>query len=172
MGARFEIEREVQKIYIAYYGRPADPEGQEFWAQLLEGNGGDLSTIIDAFGNSEEFNTQYGGFSGSELIHNLFQQLFGRDADDEGLQFYLGLLESGAKSLASISLDILNGAQNDDFVIVGNKLSYVEEFTLKIKVQNKDYDSEIAIRTPPDEAERKAQRWKVAAQGGSRPRLS
>ena len=80
MSNRYETEREIQKIYIAYYGRPADPEGQQFWADQLEASGGDLSAIIDVFGDSDEFQDVYGELSIVELVNNLFQQLFGRDA--------------------------------------------------------------------------------------------
>ncbi len=137
MSANYEFEREIQKIYIAYYGRAADPEGQQFWAEQLQSAGGDLTAIVDAFGNSAEFQAVYAGQEPEQLINNLFQQLFGRDADDEGLGFYQDLLENGGKSLASISLDILKGAQNDDLSVVDNKLNYVEEFTLKIQLKNK-----------------------------------
>jgi len=145
MAAKYEFEKEIQKIYIAYYGRAADPEGQDFWAQQLEAAGGDLYAIVDAFGNSEEFQNTYGEQEDRDLVNNLFQQLFGRDADAEGLEFYVGLLQSGGKSLASISLDILNGALNSDQSIIDNKLQYVEEFTLKIKVKNKGYDDSVAV---------------------------
>lgn len=42
----------VQYAYIAFYGRPADKAGQEWWAEQLDANGGDLSAIIDAFSTS------------------------------------------------------------------------------------------------------------------------
>ena len=40
----------IQSLYVAYYGRPADPAGLEFWANLLDQAEGDLSGIINAFG--------------------------------------------------------------------------------------------------------------------------
>ncbi len=38
----------VQKIYIAYYGRPADPLGLDYWASALDAASGDLTAIINA----------------------------------------------------------------------------------------------------------------------------
>jgi hypothetical protein len=46
---------DVQKIYIAYYGRPADAVGLAFWESQLEATGGNLSAIIVSFGASPEF---------------------------------------------------------------------------------------------------------------------
>ena len=117
----------------------------EYWASRLDEAGGDLSAIIDAFGTSQEYQEAFGDLSEEELVNNLFLQLFNREADEEGLAFYTTLLESGTKSLASISMDILNGAQNDDAVILDNKLKWVEEFTLKIEVENKEYDDAAAV---------------------------
>jgi hypothetical protein len=37
---------DVQKIYIAYYGRPADAVGLAFWESQLEATGGNL---VDKF---------------------------------------------------------------------------------------------------------------------------
>ena len=51
----------VQKAYIAYYGRPADPAGLAFWASDLEANGLRLERIINAFGNSAESQALYSG---------------------------------------------------------------------------------------------------------------
>jgi len=39
----------IQSLYVAYYGRPADPQGLEFWATLLDKSEGDLNGIINAF---------------------------------------------------------------------------------------------------------------------------
>ena len=53
----------VQKAYVAYYGRPADPAGQTYWAQRMDSEGQSLDAIIGAFGNSDEFNRRYGGLT-------------------------------------------------------------------------------------------------------------
>ena len=53
---------DVQKIYIAYYGRPADAVGLAFWESQLEATGGNLSAIIGSFGASSEFDTSLNGY--------------------------------------------------------------------------------------------------------------
>jgi len=136
---------EIQKTYIAYYGRPADEEGLEYWAGLLDGAGGDLSVIIDAFANSPEFLESFGDLEDSELINNLYQQLFGEDADSGGLDFYVRLIQQGERTLGSVALDILNGAENEHAEIINNKFAYAQQVTLSIKVKNKQYDGDSAI---------------------------
>lgn len=124
-------EAMVQKMYIAYYGRPGDLEGVNYWTDRLQASGGNLEEIIDAFGNSPEYTERFGNLSDEELVQGMYQRLFDRDADSEGLAYYLDLLcgcnrtgfNPGRRqaSLARIALDILNGAQNEDATMVENQ---------------------------------------------------
>lgn len=120
---------QVQKAYIAYYGRPADKVGLDFWTNQLAEKNGDLAGIIDAFGNSAEAKSLFGGLSHQQTVNTLFNQLFGRDADVDGLLFYANGLASGSMTAQSIALNILNGAQNEDATIVANKLAVAKSFT-------------------------------------------
>jgi len=116
-------------MYIAYYGRPGDPSGVEWWAQKLDDSGGNMSAIIESFGNSQEYIDSYGGLDEEVLIRNLYQQMFGRDPDSAGLEFYVGELSSGDRSLASIALDIANGVQGPDIDRLYNRLDVAQSFT-------------------------------------------
>jgi plasmid stability protein len=104
----------VQSLYVAYYGRPADPAGLQYWAERLEANDGNLSEIINAFGNSPEYTANLGNLDTAAQINSLYQQLFGRDAEDEGRDFYTNMLNSGEKTLAEIALTIREAAQGSD----------------------------------------------------------
>lgn len=50
----------VQSLYLAYYGRPADPEGLNFWANIVEANGGDINVIINDFSTAPEYQQRFG----------------------------------------------------------------------------------------------------------------
>jgi len=132
-------EQQVHNVYIAYYGRPADPAGRDFWISELGNNGGDLSAIIDAFATSTEFQDRFGGFSHGDLVNNIYQFLFNRDADAAGKAFYVDLLDTGARSLGTIALNILDGAQNDDFTLVNQKLYASENFAPVIALYDIKY---------------------------------
>lgn len=115
------FETLVQEAYIAYYGRPADADGLAFWRERIE-DAGSLDGIIQAFGESEEFTQRFGELTPTELVTNLYQQLFNRDPEPAGLSFYAAQLETGAASLQSIAVNILSGAQNQDAEILANKV--------------------------------------------------
>ena len=90
---------------------PLIPRARCYWAKQLDSVKGDFSAIIDAFGNSAEADSLFGGLSNEDTVNTLYNQMFDRDADQAGLDFYVDALESGRLSLASIALDIYNGAQ-------------------------------------------------------------
>ncbi|MFT7130097.1 MAG: methionine-rich copper-binding protein CopC, partial [Gammaproteobacteria bacterium] len=140
MATQASLDR-IQQLYIAYYGRPADPVGHDYWAGRLDESGGDLTEIIDAFGTSGEFTERYGAFNNEDLIINIYSQAFARDADSEGLSFYLDRLNTNVATLASIALQILDGAINDDADVIGNKLLVANAFTTQVASSNTDYSS-------------------------------
>ena len=125
----------VQKAYVAYYGRPADPGGQDYWASRLDEEGGSLNAIIGAFGYSDEFNRRYGGLSYGALVTKIYQQALGRDPDLGGLNWYVNELLAGRRTLQTITLDVLNGATTEpDSIVVANKLLVAAYFTSRVAV--------------------------------------
>ena len=119
----------VQRAYIAYYGRPADPVGLGYWAEETGQAGGRLDRIIEAFGASDEFSRRYGGLSNTELVTRVYRQLLNRLPDPGGLSFYVDLLDSGQATLQTITLDVLGGVQDQDVAVVNNKIEAAWYFT-------------------------------------------
>ena len=123
----------VQKAYIAYYGRPADPAGQDYWASRMDAEGGSLNAIIEAFGTSDEFNRRYANLSDEALVTKIYQQALGRDPEQGGLNYYVGELQAGRITLQTITLDVLNGATTaPDSTVVANKLDVAAYYTAKV----------------------------------------
>lgn len=143
----------VQMMYVAYYGRPGDPSGVNYWADVLDVAGGQWTdSIINAFGTSQEYTDQFGSLTNEELITNLYQQMFNRAPEPDGLAYYLDLLngtnDSGnnpdlrQSSLANIALDIANGAQNVDATALEYKIDVATYFTEQVADSGVDYMSD------------------------------
>ena len=122
----------IQSLYVAYYGRPADPEGLAFWADTLELNNGNIQAILGDFGNSAEYVQRFGSMDDTTLVNNLYQQLFGRDAEPEGFGFWTGLLVNNQLSLAQIAHSILDGAQSVDRQVVEGRIQAATAFTQQL----------------------------------------
>lgn len=119
----------VMRAYIAYYGRPADTGGFAYWTNRVAAAGGSLNNIMAEFGTSKEFTDRYGTLGSSELVTNIYRQLFGRNPEAGGLAYYVGELNAGRKTLQSITLDVLFGASGSDATIVANRLAVAKSFT-------------------------------------------
>ena len=119
---------EVQKAYVAYYGRPADPAGLEYWATRVDAEGG-IDALVGEFGNSAEAVSRFGSLSQGDAIEAIYQQIFNRAADTSGKTFYLEGLLSGEFTLVTLARDIIGGATGSDVSLVSNKLTAAQSFT-------------------------------------------
>ena len=77
----------VNSFYLAFYGRPADVSGLEFWSAQLARTNGDFSLLIDAFATSEEARVRFSSQDTAARIDQIYQQLFNREPDRAGLDF-------------------------------------------------------------------------------------
>jgi hypothetical protein len=122
---------QVQKVYIAYYGRAADPVGLAYWAGKVETDG--LAGIMANFGASAEATTLYGSLtSDTAKVNALYQQSFGRDADFAGLMYYAGQLSAGTMTAVTIAQNIFDGASGADATLLANKLVVAKAYTAAI----------------------------------------
>lgn len=122
----------VQKIYIAYYQRPADPAGLLYWSQRIEDEGGNLSSVIDAFANSQEARTLYGEITNDsvgKVIDAIYTSLFGRAPEPAGRDYYIEQFALGNVTPGNIALSVLHAAQNEDSQSIANKVASADEFT-------------------------------------------
>ena len=132
----------IQKLYIAYYLRPADPSGLYWWARQLKNNNADMAAIIESFANSEESIRLWGEINPGNIanvIDTVYQGLFHRPADEAGKEYYVDGFLKDRFTAGSIVLDILQGAQGEDAQTVSNKLDYCNTF---ISVLDPDGDYE------------------------------
>lgn len=136
----------VQKLYIGFYGRPADPAGLSYWAQMLDQAGGNVNSIINNFSNSEEYQDRFANLSTIDLVNNLYIQSFGRPAESAGLNYWVSEVLSEKISLGELAYTLLGGAQNQDLQTVNNKLNIANYFTNTLKTEGKSYsDDQIVL---------------------------
>ncbi len=135
----------VQQMYVAYYGRPGDPAGVDYWASVLdvaESTGGSLD--VNQFGESQEFLDGIGGPDNStaDQVTILFQQMFNRDPDPEGLAFWVNAIDTGIVTLAQSALAIAEGVQNEDAIILANKVAGAVYYTEQVTETGVSYTSD------------------------------
>lgn len=136
----------IQGIYVALFGRPADPAGLAFFNEATQ-NGADLTAIGD-LASTAEYQDRFTGMSYVQVVNSIYQSLFGRDPEPEGLSFYVQLLLSGELNINWIAVHIMNGAQGDDLTKLNNKIAAANLFTAGL-----DTDAEIEAYVGNDAAQ-------------------
>lgn len=143
--AAADFINKVQKIYIAYYGRPADPRGLTFWSQRADQQG--IQGVINAFGTSQESLELYGNGPTVLFVRAIYNQLFNREPDSSGLRYWSdridGVSNESQVSRAQAALFILEGAQDGnpneggtpDLTIINKKAAVAEIFTSAVNTQ-------------------------------------
>lgn len=121
-------EQIVQKLYIAYFNRPADAAGAAAWLAALN-NGATEAQIAEGFATSPEFIATYGNQSSINYISALYNNMFGHKPDTEGLIFWSTMLDSGKINRAQLPVTMLNNLGATDTAVVLNKLQVALSFT-------------------------------------------
>jgi len=107
----------IAALYAGYFNRAPDPAGLQFWIDQLD-NGRDYNTIAEDFAESPEATALYpyltapGVASPSTFITSVYQNLFNRAPDAEGLAFWTGVLNDKSVSVADMIEAIIEGAVN------------------------------------------------------------
>ncbi len=106
---------DLNKAYLAYFGRPADFTGQSYFANK------DLADVVSAFDSSAESKALYGN-DVTAKVNAIYNNLFNRDAEPAGLTYWVNMIQQGNITGAGAALAILNGSLGTDAVAVQNKL--------------------------------------------------
>jgi hypothetical protein len=124
---------DIQKLYIAYFNRPADTAGLAFW-QARADAAGSVEAIASQFSNSTEYTALFDGASSFEIVNQLYINLFGRSPEEAGLKYWAAKLDSGELTIGTVAYTIANSAQNDDLVAITNKVTAADQFTNTLTV--------------------------------------
>ena len=124
----------VQRLYVAYFNRPADPVSLAVYESLLPSDRAatqaELQALADQyFSPSAEYQSLYAGMSNTQIVNQLYQNIFGREAEVDGLVYWAAELTAGRQSVASIALQLSYSAQGTDADVVANRIEAANAFT-------------------------------------------
>ncbi|MGZ8318867.1 MAG: FKBP-type peptidyl-prolyl cis-trans isomerase [Telluria sp.] len=156
----------VQRIYVAYFGRPADAGGLAFFAERFRDLGAPTNIIemnnaygyndgvrglIDSFGTSAESQALYAG-DNSAFIEAIYRNLFGRAADQAGKDYWADAINKGHVTRARAAIQIMSGAQTSDADIIVKKATVAGNFTTALNSAQRSlaYDglaANVVVRT-------------------------
>lgn len=90
-----EIAGTAYRIYQAAFDRAPDTTGLTFWIDALD-DGLSFAAMGSGFVQSAEFESVYGtSVSDEAFVAELYQNILGREGEQAGIDFWVGLLEDG-----------------------------------------------------------------------------
>jgi len=137
---------QVQSLYVAYFGRPAEQAGLTYWTAQANAT---VDQVSAAFAQQSEYTSVYGGLTRSQTIDNLYQNLFGRAAQSNELNYWLNSTDVTVDRLA---LALVNGATGTDRVLLDSKVQYATAVTTQfgqsgtVTQVNNAYDTTVAAQ--------------------------
>jgi len=132
----------ITALYVGYFDRAPDPAGLQFWIDQID-DGREFNTIAADFAASPEAVALYPYLTTPDVsspavfVTNIYANLFGRTPDQEGLDFWTGVLEDGSVSVADMIEAIIMGARDDadagtfDKSVLDNKVEVGLDFALE-----------------------------------------
>jgi len=135
------VSDDLQKLYIAYFGRPGDPSGLNYWTSRSN-----ESLTLRAISNQLSIQNEYVNLMGNksleQQINKTYLNLFNRKADFDSLNYWLRIVDDKNLLISDIvyqlvdsqyQLNLIDIALNDkDINIMKNKIEAAELFTNQI----------------------------------------
>lgn len=88
------VEAQLARFYDLVLGRAADFDGLAYWVGRAA-EGASLGSIASSFSASSEFGTVGAQLGTQDFVELLYTQMFGRNADASGAQYWVGRIEAG-----------------------------------------------------------------------------
>lgn len=143
----------AEKLYVAYFGRPADATGFHNMASYLQtaqappdiqafiaanATNATVKAIISSFGTSAESGRLYTGTT-QEFVTAIFNNVLGRNPLTAGLTFWSDAIDTGVMSRGQAALNIMAGAEANttaqgliDAALIANRIVVAANFTSAI----------------------------------------
>lgn len=123
---------DIQKLYVAYFNRPADPAGLAYWENVVEVQKGSTAAVAAQFAAEAEYKTAYAGMSNADIVATVYLNLFGRVAESAGKAYWADLLDRKILTIDKVVTQIAAGAQGSDATAYGNKVAAALAFTAAV----------------------------------------
>lgn len=160
------IEDNIAKVYVAYFGRAADPQGMQYWLGDINSYLSDgatmnqaLKNIIDSFAHSTEAESMYPGMNSGALsdqglsafIESVYQNLFDRVPDEAGAAYWLNdakIMQNSGVAVGTLIKTIIDGALDTvlslDRTLIQNKAQVAWDYAKQYQLHNTSWDASMS----------------------------
>ena len=137
----------IQELYVAYFNRPADPDGLAYWETVVAANNGNTAGVSAAFAASAEYKAEYDQLTISGVVSQIYQNLFNRAPDAAGLAYWVKGIQDKNFTIDQAVKVIADGAVGTDDVAFNSKVLVATAFTAAIDTpaEKAGYAGELAL---------------------------
>ncbi|MEQ5801221.1 DUF4214 domain-containing protein [Halomonas sp. H10-9-1] len=123
------VAEQIQKLYIGLLGRAADQAGLDYWTNEIESEALTLEQLrANIVEEQDEYQSGIGDMTRAQAVNQLYQNLFNRDAEAEGLNYWVN--GGGAEvSFDQLVLALIDGASAGDTLVLDNKTEVAQYYT-------------------------------------------
>ncbi|KTT52206.1 hypothetical protein SB11R_01890, partial [Pseudomonas oryzihabitans] len=130
---------QVESLYLAYFGRPAEPAGLAYWTAQTNAT---VDQISAAFAQQPEYTSVYGGLTRAQTINQLYQNLFNRAAQSNELTYWQNSTDISVDRMA---LALTNGATGTDRLLLDGKTQFASAATANLSSTATASDAKAAL---------------------------
>jgi hypothetical protein len=105
------VDAQVIRLYLAYFGRPPETAGLEYWVAAIEG-GKSVHTASNQFAAMNEFRTLYGPLTNRAFVELVYQNVLGRAGEPAGLDYWTGELDAGRFKRGTVMTQFSEAPEN------------------------------------------------------------
>ncbi len=121
----------INQLYEEYLGRPADTGGVNYWLGVWAAHNGPEMVQAGIIGSQEYYDTA--GGTPQAWVTKLYQNLFNRAPDAQGLAYWTAQIEANPNSLSSVVLGFVTSDEYHRILLAGipgdpNMPGWYEEF--------------------------------------------
>jgi len=122
-------ELDIQELYVAYFNRPADVAGLDYWKDALDANPDALNELSRSFSTSDEYRDTFAGMDTRAVVSEVYMNLFGREAESTGVDYWANLLDNKMITIDNVVTQIADGAEGQDEIAFKGKIAAATLFT-------------------------------------------
>jgi len=150
--ATMNYDKEVQKLYVAYFSRPADVAGLNYWSDVLEQNPQGYQVMSANFAASQEYRDAYAGMDSRATVSAVYEHLFGRAAEAAGVDYWANLLDTKQITIDNVVTRVADGAQGSDDYAYDAKVAVAGAFTARLDMpyEQQAYKGAAALKVAVD----------------------
>lgn len=134
----------IYTIYLAMFNRVPDAKGLEYWEKMMRDENWTITDVSNSFFDQEETKELYPelyqeDINSVQLITNIYQNLFNRYPDGEGLAYWDREISAKLVSPNLFILSIINGAKGADIEFLKSAEEISKNLSSKGLLEKEDF---------------------------------